>query len=86
MSWYEQARAVIQRVHADLPDDLPFKERKRAIQEAYPFGPRQYHPYKMWCKAQREYLARYSNPENDRKHASWREEMRAKGFVFAGDA
>lgn len=59
MAWLEEAKDAIARVHASLPDDISFKDRKRAIQDAYPFGPRKYHPYKQWCKAQREYLKRY---------------------------
>ena len=56
-SWYEKARSVIGDVHKTLPKDASLAERKAALFEAYPFGQRQYHPYKMWCKAQREYLA-----------------------------
>jgi hypothetical protein len=25
------------------------QEIRRALREVYPFGPRQYHPYKIWC-------------------------------------
>ena len=43
-----------------IPADAPLKERKRIIRAAYPWGERAYWPYKAWCKAQREYLARWS--------------------------
>lgn len=59
MNWSDHARAVIAHVHATLPDDMPFKERKKAIRAAYPFGERAYWPYKAWNKAVREYLRRY---------------------------
>lgn len=59
MSRSDEARQVIARVHATLPADISFAERKRAIREAYPFGEREYWPYKAWSKAQREYLAKY---------------------------
>lgn len=58
-SWSEAARATIQRVASTLPDDMPLKERKAAIDAAYPFGPREYWPYKAWCKARRAYLERF---------------------------
>jgi len=58
-SWYDKAREVIGDVHKLLPADATLKQRKDALHAAYPFGPREYHPYKMWCKAQREYLAKF---------------------------
>jgi len=59
MRWADEARAVIGRVHASLPGTATYAERKKALHDAYPFGPRMYHPYKAWCKVQRSYLARY---------------------------
>lgn len=57
--WSDQARATIAKLHLTLPEDIPFKERKQIVKDAYPFGERSYWPYKAWCKAQREYLAKY---------------------------
>lgn len=59
MRWSELARQRIAEVHATLPADISFANRKKAIRAAYPFGPREYWPYKAWCKAQREYLKRF---------------------------
>lgn len=59
MSRTDEARRVIAQVHATLPADISFADRRRAIRDAYPFGERAYWPYKAWCKAQREYLAKY---------------------------
>lgn len=59
MTRTDQARVAIAAVHARLPDDVSFKDRKAAIKAAYPFGERSYWPYKAWCKAQREYLKKY---------------------------
>lgn len=59
MSWYEKARHVIEREHAKMPEDISKADRKKWIQDAYPFGPREYFPYKMWCKAQRQYFERF---------------------------
>jgi hypothetical protein len=58
-SWSNVSRATIARVAATLPDDMPFKDRKAAIDAAYPFGPRSHWPYKAWCKARRAYLERH---------------------------
>ena len=57
--WLEEARAAIRAAHANIPENASLEDRKKAIFDAYPFGPRQYHPYRMWCRAQREYLSRY---------------------------
>lgn len=57
--WSDIARETVARVHASLPEGVSFKDRKAAIKASYPFGERNYWPYKAWCKAQREYLRRY---------------------------
>lgn len=47
MSWRDHARIVIQKILEDnkgMPDIVV----KRALREAYPFGARMYHPYKIW--------------------------------------
>lgn len=67
MSWYDSARAHIEKVHEGLPKDISFADRKKAIAEAYPFGQRKMHPYKMWLKAQKEYLTKYCPPSHDSK-------------------
>lgn len=57
--WSNVARATIASVAAKIPEDTPLKERKALIDAAYPFGVRQYWPYRAWCKARRAYLERY---------------------------
>lgn len=57
--WRDQAVAAIGAVHASLPADASFDERKNAVGAAYPFGERRHHPYRVWLKAQREYLAKF---------------------------
>ncbi|PKR56327.1 hypothetical protein [Thalassospira lohafexi] len=64
MSWYMSAQSHIAKVHEDLPDGCSFEDRKKALKDAYPFGPRSMYPYKAWCKAQREYLAKF-RPQKD---------------------
>lgn len=61
MSWADQAWRAIDTAHAALPEGVSFKERKAAIDAAYPFGLRKWHPYKTWLKARRAYLARWSD-------------------------
>lgn len=62
-SWAWRARNCIQEAHNALPADISFEDRKKAIFNAYPFGSREYHPYKMWLKEQKRYLVQYDpNP------------------------
>lgn len=59
MDWSDDARKVIGKVHLSLPEDATFEERKKAVDAAYPFGVRQYWPYKAWLKARKAYLSKY---------------------------
>lgn len=59
MDWSRMARETIAKIHASLPEDATLAERKRALKDGYPFGEREYWPYKAWCKAKRKYLARF---------------------------
>lgn len=40
-----------------LPLDLPAPEVAKAVFDAYPFGERKYHPYKVWLAVVREWQA-----------------------------
>jgi len=66
-SWADSARSHIARTHATLPVNISFEDRVKAIRDAYPFGERAMHPYKMWLKEQRRYLARYQPDSIDTK-------------------
>jgi hypothetical protein len=46
-SWRDYARSVIRDVIKDN-EGKSESEIKRALREAYPFGARKYHPYKIW--------------------------------------
>lgn len=59
MDWSRKSREVIAEVARDIPDDAPMKDRKRAIDAAYPFGERAYWPYKAWLKARKAYLSKF---------------------------
>jgi hypothetical protein len=47
-SWRDIARPVIAKVLAEN-EGKDEKEIKKALKEAYPFGERAMHPYKVWC-------------------------------------
>lgn len=47
-TWREIARPLIAEVIRDNRDKSE-KEIKRALREAYPWGERAMHPYKIWC-------------------------------------
>lgn len=55
--WREIANQVIAKVVADNPG-LPEQELRKKLSEAYPFGQRQYHPYKIWLSAVKEHFQR----------------------------
>jgi hypothetical protein len=46
--WRLAARSAIQRAIAQLPENCDRVQIKKAIDAAYPFGAREYHPYKIW--------------------------------------
>lgn len=47
-TWRDSARPIIQEV-LKATAGMEEKEIKKALREAYPFGERAYHPYKIWC-------------------------------------
>lgn len=59
MEWSRLAREAIDKAALGVPEGATFTERKKIIDEAYPFGPRAYWPYKAWLKARRAYLAKH---------------------------
>jgi len=56
--WRTEARAVIAKVRADNPG-VTGPALKKLANAAYPFGPRQYHPYKIWLS---ELRAQFPKP------------------------
>tara|TARA_R110000796_G_scaffold11478_2_gene38165 strand:- start:72732 stop:73010 length:279 start_codon:yes stop_codon:yes gene_type:complete len=63
MTWGQKANAIIWDLHNRIPSDATFKERKKAVQSAYPWGTRSGWPYKAWLREQRIYLARYADKQ-----------------------
>lgn len=46
-TWRERAAPIIAQVLSETKG-ADEKTVKQALKDAYPFGPRQYHPYKIW--------------------------------------
>lgn len=46
-TWRDLARPIIQKVLRDT-QGWPEKKVRKALHDAYPFGPRKYWPYKIW--------------------------------------
>ncbi len=44
-SWRRHSAPIITRIVAEFPEG---PDRKVALHDAYPFGERKYHPYKIW--------------------------------------
>lgn len=83
--WLREARSTIAAALEKLPPEASPEEKLAAIDAAYPFGPRQYDPYKQWLKARREYLAGFNPRLPPAEMEAWRNKMRAQGYRFAGD-
>lgn len=47
-TWRDSARPIIAEVIKNNPD-ADAKKLRMLISEAYPFGERRMHPYKIWC-------------------------------------
>jgi hypothetical protein len=47
-SWRDTARPIIAKVIEEYNPDVDYKSLKVKLREAYPFGERKYHPYKVW--------------------------------------
>lgn len=46
--WRVEARRVIDEVLNTLSPNATFYQKRKAVSLAYPFGPRENHPYKVW--------------------------------------
>lgn len=60
--WREHARPIIARVLAETKGK-PENEIRKALRDAYPFGPREYHPYKIWLDEVARQRGRKVTPE-----------------------
>lgn len=57
MSWRDHSRRVISEVVRKSGWKTE-QELRKALREAYPFGMRQYHPYKVWCDEVKKQMRR----------------------------
>jgi len=48
MTWREHARPIIAKTLRDNKGKSE-KEIRKALRDAYPYGQRKHHPYKIWC-------------------------------------
>jgi len=62
--WRQHAAPIIARVLEETKGK-PDKEIRAALRAAYPFGPRQYHPYRIWCDEIRVQTGRRRAPKPD---------------------
>lgn len=68
MTWRQEAAAIIADATRDLPADAPLKERKRAVDDAFPWS---WHgtswPRKAWQAARRDYLVPFGYQPKTKK-------------------
>jgi hypothetical protein len=56
MTWREQYRPIIAKVIA-AHGGVESKELRQALRDAFPSGPREYHPYRIWLDEIRKQLS-----------------------------
>lgn len=67
MTWRKIARPIIAKVLSDNKGKSE-KEIRRALRDAYPWGQRSMHPYKVWCdeikiQMKKKPSKEYKNPD-----------------------
>ncbi len=68
MSWRDSALQVMFKVHAEqVQVGAKPQEIADAIDKAYPFGERKYHPYKVWLSARKWFFCLKSLPNKRNK-------------------
>lgn len=48
-TWRKRFRPFIAAILAEVPKGTPLGDVRKLLREKFPAGPRQYHPYKIWC-------------------------------------
>jgi hypothetical protein len=74
MTWRDAARPIIAEVIKEVGTD-DMRKLRAALREAYPWGLRKYHPYKIWCNEIRVQLGEVPPPQTGR----WRVEGPSAG-------
>lgn len=67
MTWRDRARPIIDGVLRATRGQSE-SEIKAALMAAYPFGPRRYHPYRIWCDEVRVQRGRKRPPTHRPEH------------------
>lgn len=74
--WREHSREIIREVLAKLPATATPDEAKKAVSDAYPFGERAMHPYKIWLSEVRAQIEqRFPEVRRARVKAEFEAEM-----------
>lgn len=66
MTWRDMAYKVTHETLAKLPASATLEERKAALFEAYPFGAREYTPYRIWRQEVNYALGLKQRPQRGR--------------------
>lgn len=77
-AWRNTARGVIARIVQENRQ-LPENELRKKLKDAYPFGERKYHPYKIWLSEQRIMLIRLGYIKTKSKRELKLAQMQDKG-------
>lgn len=84
MTWSQEARKVIAKALDDAAAlNLTGRAREKFVQDRYPFGPRQYWPYRAWCKAFGEMVKGKRKPERIGRHKAL-PPLEGQGTLFDG--
>lgn len=83
--WYDSCRAIIDRVMATVPAGTDPAECRRICNAAWPGGPRENHPYKMWLRALRDAMReRFPGHGEDGEDGEDREQAGCPGCNGSG--
>jgi len=77
-TWRDIARPIIARVLAENEGKTE-QEKRKALKDAYPFGARQWHPYKIW-------LSEIKVQTKQKRFGQKKENMKAEAIQVAAMA
>ena len=76
--WYDHASGIIQRViRQGQRDGLTPSQIRAAIRQAYPYGIRQYWPYRVWIRAQQDRLVE-AGMATERQERAWKRALKRR--------
>lgn len=63
--WRTQAEEVVLRVLGELGPEATETQARKALRAAYPWGPKENHPYRIWCDVVRRAVSkcRHAQPQ-----------------------